>query len=149
VPSIARLPSRRTRAAVLTVGAGVVAVLGVVALRSADTRPVPAPRQPEVEEVSPAQGSVVTPQSGLVLDLRDDLVPYRLVLTFANGERREVPIDEFEQVAALGRYTFRPGAGRSLPRLEPGVVRVTVTVASQADPVRPLSGFTWSFTVKA
>lgn len=149
MPSAARLPSPRTRAAILTAGVGVVALLGVVALRSADTRPVTAPRQQEVEEVSPAEGSVVTPQSGLTLDLRDDLVPYRLVLTFANGERREVPVDELEPVAALGRYTFRPGAGRSVSRLEPGVVRVAVTVASQAAPTRPLTRFGWSFTVKA
>jgi hypothetical protein len=144
-----RLPSRRARTLILVAGLGVVVALGALTLVTTDTRPTPGPRREAVEGLTPAEGAVVTPQQALGIDLRDDLVPYRLVVDYANGDRREVPVDELEPVAALGQYTFRPGAGRAIVRFEPGVVRVTLTWASQAAPARPLGSLTWSFTVTA
>ncbi len=134
---------------ILVAGLGVVVALGALALATTDTQPAAGPRREAVEGLIPAAGAVVTPQQALGIDLRDDLVPYRLVVDFANGDRREVPVDELEPVPALGRYTFRPGTGRAIVRFEPGMVRVTLTWASQAAPARPLGTLTWSFTVTA
>lgn len=73
-----------------------------------------------IEGFSPADGSTVLRQIAIELDFPVD---YEIALRV---DGIAIPADEIEFTAATGRYTWRPGPGKTVSELAPGIHTVRV-----------------------
>jgi hypothetical protein len=100
----------------------------------------------DISQVRPAPGGIVNPLDDIEVHLRSGLTGV-LVL---NGTR--LPEDQLVIDNATSTITFRPGPGREISRLAPGVNDVTVLYWKQTEPEPPpgkRGNFGWSFRVAA
>ncbi|HZR13191.1 MAG TPA: hypothetical protein VFC33_08075 [Acidimicrobiia bacterium] len=144
-PSTARPLSVRVRRhpwrfAIVAVGLIAAANLLWFAGHSADTTDRTKVLPNAVSSVLPANGSLVSVQSPVSVDLRDDLTGVLVV------DGVEIPENELSRIPGLGELSFRPGKGQVFERLEPGVHIASVVYWPQAKPrADGTSTFTWSF----
>lgn len=93
-----------------------------------------------VQSVLPANGTLVSVQSSVSVDLRDDLTGV-LVL-----DGVQIPENELSRIVPLGELSFRPGKGQVFSRLDAGVHTASVVywpqTKSRADGTNT---FTWTF----
>ena len=145
------LPSARSRVFPhpwrIVIVAGVlfaVGLLGIVALRTADTSDKGQQLPLAVDAVTPKPGSLAAPSDTIVADLSNDLTGVLKI----NGA--EVPEDQTDRVVELGQVSFRPGANKDLVRLPPGKVTVEVLYWPRGErrPKAPKE-IAWTFNVGA
>jgi hypothetical protein len=100
----------------------------------------------DVDQVSPAPGSIVNPRDDIEVHLRRGLTGVLVI----NGKR--LPEDQLEIVPSTSTITFRPGAGKELETLAAGTNDVAVLYWRQTEPEPPpgeRDSFGWSFRVGA
>jgi hypothetical protein len=100
----------------------------------------------DIEQLSPAPGSIVNPRDDIEVKLRSGLTGVLVV----NGKR--LPEDQLEIVPSTSTITFRPGAGKELETLPAGANDVAVLFWKQTEPEPPpgeRDSFAWSFRVAA
>lgn len=128
---------------------GAVITLGVWGLTSSETDTGTArnaPRFPSaVETLIPGPGELAGRQDTISVDLRDDLTGV-MIIQPPSGAAFEVPEDQMDRVVPLGQFSWRPGEGQELERLEAGTYEVTVLYWPQAKdrPATP-GAYSWSF----
>jgi hypothetical protein len=93
-----------------------------------------------VSSVQPGNGSLVSPQSPVSVDLRDDLTGVLVV------DGVQIPENELSRIVPLGELSFRPGKGQVFTRLQAGTHTASVVywpqTKSRADGT---DTFTWTF----
>jgi hypothetical protein len=97
-----------------------------------------------IEELIPKPGDLVSPQSSIGVNLRDDLTG----ILQLNGV--EIPLDQLQIQPTVGIVTFAPGPGKDISRLPAGPNRVTVVFWPRASTrEKSASSYSWSFKVGA
>ena len=128
------------RFVIVAVGLLIVANLLWIAGQTADTSSRNRTLPSDVTAVSPTPGSQVRVQDSVTADLRPDLIGVLVI------DGVELPENQVTRVVSLGEVSFRPGAGKSFDRLEPGVHSVSVIYWPQTKTrADGTSTFTWSF----
>jgi hypothetical protein len=100
----------------------------------------------DIEQVSPAPGSIVNPLDDVVVRLRGGLTGVLVI----NGKR--LPEDQLTIDNATSTITFRPDAGKELETLPAGTNDAAVLFWKQTEPEPPAGerdSFRWSFRVAA
>jgi hypothetical protein len=118
--------------------------VGAVLLATADTseggrRPLPE----DVESISPERGELTGLVDTVTVDLRDDLTAVLVV------DGVEIPEDQLERVVGLQVVSFRPGAGKEIPRFRAGDNTVVVKYWRGRLQDRPADPFTFGWTFRA
>ena len=148
--STGAVPTRRTGRVMLVTGSLSLAVgLFVVAGLSQENK-TNAPSLPvAIQQLIPEPGTVIRPQEDVGIDLQDDL--FAVIRIDGNAVTNEIPEDQYDRVADLGRVIFRPGPGKDIDALDPGTHTVTVLywprVADREAPDTVISTFSWEFKV--
>ncbi|MBK5288682.1 MAG: hypothetical protein JJE46_09465 [Acidimicrobiia bacterium] len=147
-PPLFRHPGR-----VAIVGAGLFLVAALIAgaIGSADTSDLSAAqtKPKEVQLVSPAAGSIVGPNTPIVVDLRDDLVGDLTVCGPNPQDCTPIPFDQVRFVSGLGEMTFKPADGTDLSAFNAGLVTVRVDYRAQGTTATDAGSYSWSFQAKA
>jgi hypothetical protein len=95
-----------------------------------------------IQSISPVPGSTVRPQDAIQVDLRDGLVGDLYI------DGRVIPVDQTEQIAALGLLSFRPAKGKEFDQFGPGRHTVEVRWRDQrATPDTVDGSYSWEFGV--
>jgi hypothetical protein len=100
----------------------------------------------DIEQVSPAPGSIVNPRDDVVVRLRGGLTGVIVI----NGKR--LPEDQLTIDNATSTITFRPDSGKELETLPAGTNDAAVLFWKQTEPEPPpgeRDSFRWSFRVAA
>jgi hypothetical protein len=100
----------------------------------------------DIEQVSPAPGSIVNPRDDVVVRLRGGLTGVLVI----NGKR--LPEDQLTIDNATSTITFRPDSGKELETLPAGTTDAAVLFWKQTEPEPPpgeRDSFRWSFRVAA
>ena len=139
------------RFAIVAGGLTLVALLFAAAIGSADTEDHRTSLPGQVQSVSPKPGTIVQPQTAIIVDLRDDLTADLSLCgpTQSVGACTAIPADQVILIPGLGQLTFQPGDGKEIDAYEPGLNRVIVAYRSQADPAADNGTYSWTFTSKA
>ncbi len=108
----------------------------------------PTNRQPllpnAITELIPKPGDLVSPQSAIGVNLRDDLTG---VLKFDGAE---IPLDQLEVQPTVGIITFSPGPTKQLTKLPQGSHTITVVYWPRSTTrEHGATSYTWSFKVGA
>ena len=128
------------RFVIVAVGLLIVANLLWIAGQTADTSSRIRTLPSDVTAVSPTPGSQVRVQDSVTADLRPDLIGVLVI------DGVELPENQVTRVVSLGEVSFRPGAGKSFDRLEPGAHSVSVIYWPQTKTrADGTSTFTWQF----
>jgi hypothetical protein len=97
-----------------------------------------------IEELVPKPGDLVSPQTAIGVNLRDDLTG---VLEFDGAE---IPKDQVVEQETVGIITFAPGPEKDLTKLPPGSHTITVVYWPRASTrEHGTTSYTWSFKVGA
>lgn len=97
-----------------------------------------------IEELIPKPGDLVSPQSTIGVNLRDDLTG---VLQL---DGVEIPQDQVVEQPTLGIITFKPGPDKELSKLPQGRRKITVVYwARSSTREKGATAYTWSFDVGA
>lgn len=97
-----------------------------------------------IEEVFPQPGDLVSPQSTIGVNLRDDLAG---ALQF---DGIEIPKDQVVEQETVGIITFSPGPTRELTKLPQGNHSITVIYWSRSSTrEKGATSYTWQFKVGA
>lgn len=128
------------RSGFMAAGVALAAMLLVLGFRISDTGSgITLP--PEVERIIPADGSLVSPQAQVGVDLLDD---HTGVLAI---DGREIPEDQLVRVDSLGQLFFSPGEDRDIEAFEPGRHSITVSYWPKTQTRDAAEDFTWQFQV--
>jgi hypothetical protein len=97
-----------------------------------------------IQELIPKPGDLVSPQSTIGVNLRDDLSG---VLQFDGAE---IPLDQVVEQPTVGIITFAPAPGKDLARLPQGTHTVTVVYWSRSSTrEKGTTSYSWTFKVGA
>lgn len=97
-----------------------------------------------VKAVSPKPGEGATQDSTVFIELQPG---YALrTLRFDNGE--QMAAEDLDVIVGLNRYSFTPGEGKQVERLDAGRTCAEVEFSETAQPGNPLQTFSWCFDVK-
>src|SRR4051794_26055801 len=140
-----RVAQPRKPLRVLIVVGGLLLAVNVIIIAGVNQRTKPGTTLPNaIEELIPNPGSVVSPQSTIGVNLRDDLSG---ALQFDGAE---IPKDQLVEQPTVGILTFSPGPGKDLEKLPQDEHALTV-VYWPRDSTREkgASTYTWRFKVGA
>jgi hypothetical protein len=140
-----RVAQPRKPLRVLIVVGGLLLAVNVVIIAGFAQRTKPGTTLPNaIEELIPNPGSVVSPQSTIGVNLRDDLSG---ALQF---DRAEIPKDQLVEQPTVGILTFSPGPGKDLAKFPPGEHTITVVYWSRsATREEGSTSYSWKFNVGA
>jgi len=147
-PPLFRHPKR-----VAIVGAGLFVVVALIAgaIGSADTSNLltaqPVPKQ--VQGFSPPQGALVSPNTPITVDLRDNLTGELTICGPNPQDCLPIPLDQMRVVPGLGQLIFKPSERTDLAEYPTGPVTVRVDYRLQGSQAAEAGSFTWSFIAKA
>lgn len=97
-----------------------------------------------VEELIPKPGDLVSPQSTIGVNLRDDLSGALQL------DGVEIPLDQVVEQPTVGIITFAPGPEKELTKLPQGSHTITVVYWARASTREEGStAYTWTFKVGA
>jgi hypothetical protein len=97
-----------------------------------------------IEELIPKPGDLVSPQSEIGVNLRDDLSG---VLQFDGAE---IPLDQLVEQPTVGIITFDPGPGKDLSKLPQGTHTITVLYWPRSSTrEKGTTAYSWQFKVGA
>jgi hypothetical protein len=145
-PALFRHPWRIAIVALVLVA--VVNLLVVLGSQS-DTQPQGRSLPSTIDSVSPEPGDIARPQDTITADLRDDLTGV-LKIGRVGSPVQEIPEDQLERIVPLAEVSFRPGPGKDLTHLEPGVYNAQVDYWPQGKPRPARPGvYAWTFRVTA
>jgi hypothetical protein len=97
-----------------------------------------------VEELIPKPGDLVSPQSTIGVNLRDDLAGALQL------DGQEIPKDQVVEQPTVGIITFAPGPGKDLSRLAPGSHTLTVVYWPRSTTrEKGAISYSWTFKVGA
>ena len=97
-----------------------------------------------IQELVPKPGDLVSPQSTIGVNLRDDLSG---VLQFDGAE---IPLDQVVEQPTVGIITYAPAPGKDLARLPQGTHTVTVVYWPRASTrEKGTTSYSWTFKVGA
>lgn len=108
----------------------------IIASRSTESQALPV----EIEQVTPAPGSVISPQDTVQADLDDSYTGVLII------DGKELPLDQLTIRPSLGQVSFRPGPELDITRFLPGLHIVRVVYWPQAESRRQSRSFVWRFT---
>ena len=130
---------------VLIVVGGLLLAVNVWIIAGVSQRTKAGTTQPNaIEELIPPPGSLVSPQSTIGVNLRNDLSG---ALQFDGAE---IPQDQLVEQATEGILTFSPAPGKDLGKLPQGEHRITVVYWPRASTREAgANTFTWKFSVGA
>jgi hypothetical protein len=144
------MPDRRAArpwkpARVLIVVGGLLLAVNVWIIAGISQRTNSQPLLPNaVEELIPKPGDLVSPQSTIGVNLRDDLTGALQL------DGVEIPKDQVAEQATVGIITFTPGTEKELSKLPPGSHTITVVYWSRSSTrEKGATAYTWSFKVGA
>jgi len=97
-----------------------------------------------IEELIPKPGDLVSPQSTIGVNLRDDLTG----LLELDGT--EIPLDEVVNQTTVGIIEFTPGPDKELTKFSPGTHRITVVYWPRSSTrAKGSTSYSWQFKVGA
>jgi hypothetical protein len=97
-----------------------------------------------IEELIPKPGDLVSPESTIGVNLRDDLTGALQL------DGVEIPLDQVVEQPTVGIITFTPGPEKELTHLPQGSRRITVVYWSRSSTrERGATAYSWSFKVGA
>jgi hypothetical protein len=130
---------------VLIVVAGLLLAVNVWIIAGVSQRTNREPTLPNaIEELIPKTGDLVSPQSTIGVNLRDDLSG---ALQF---DGVEIPLDQLVEQPTVGIITFSPGPTQDLTKLPQGAHRITVVYWPRASTrEKSATSYTWTFKVGA
>jgi hypothetical protein len=97
-----------------------------------------------IEELIPKPGDLVSPQSTIGVNLRDDLTGALQL------DGVEIPQDQVVEQPTVGIITFKPGPDKELSRLPQGSHTITVLYwARSSTREKGATAYSWSFKVGA
>jgi hypothetical protein len=141
-----RLPARRRNPVrVLIVVGGLLLAVNIWIIAGVSQRTNSQPTVPTaIEELIPKPGDLVSPQSTIGVNLRDDL---QGVLEF---DRAEIPLDQVVTQPTNGIITFSPGPDKDLTKLPQGSHTITVIYwPRSAKREAGTTSYSWTFKVGA
>lgn len=152
-PAAEKPPLFRHPGRVAIVGGGLFLVAALIAgaIGSADTSDLSSKetKPKQVQSVSPAPGSIVGPNTPIVVDLRDHLVGDLTVCGPNPQDCTPIPFDQVRFVSGLGELTFKPADGTDLDAFNAGPVTVRVDYRAQGTTATDAGSYSWSFESKA
>lgn len=130
---------------VLLVVGGLLLAANVWIIAGMNQQPNSEPLLPNaITELIPKPGDLVSPQSAIGVNLRDDLTG---VLEFDGAE---IPLDQLEVQPTVGIITFSPGPTKQLTKLPQGTHTITVVYWPRSTTrEHGATSYTWSFKVGA
>jgi hypothetical protein len=142
------MPARRAKrnpVRVQIVVGGLFLAVNVIIIAGITQRTNSQPTVPDaIEELIPKPGDLVSPQSTIGVNLRDDL---QGVLEFDGAE---IPEDQVVTQATVGIITFSPGPGKDLTKLPQGSHTITVVYWPRAQKREAgTTSYSWTFKVGA
>ena len=140
-----RVAQPRKPLRVLIVVGGLLLAVNIWIIAGVSQRTKPGTTLPNaIEELIPNPGALVSPQSTIGVNLRNDLAG---ALQF---DRAEIPQDQLVEQTTQGILTFSPGPGRDLGKLPQGEHTITVVYWPRASTrEKGATTYSWKFSVGA
>ena len=137
------LPKKRYR--LLIVVGGLLLAVNIVVIGGHGTKTNTEGVLPSaIEELIPKPGDIVSPNSAIGVNLRNDL---QGVLQF---DGTEIPLDQTVNQDTQGIITFSPGPDRQLTKLPQGFHKITVVYWPRGqDRSKGTTSYEWTFKVGA
>src|SRR6476469_5168195 len=111
----------RKPARILIVVGGLLLAVNVLIIAGVSQRDNAQPLLPSaIEELIPKPGDLVSPQSAIGVNLRDDLTGALQL------DGIEIPLDQVVEQPTVGIITFKPGPDKELSKLPQGQHKITV-----------------------
>lgn len=138
-------PARKPYRTLIVVGGLLLAVNVIIIAGISQRQNTEGTLPTAIEEVIPKPGDVVSPQSTIGVNLRNDL---QGALEFDNAE---IPLDQLQTQPTQGIIQFTPAPGKDLTKLPQGSHTITVRYwpRDQSEEKSGSSSYTWKFSVGA
>jgi len=121
------------------------AAVGIVAAFSMHEEPRPVVyTNSAVKAVSPKPGEGTTQDATVFIELQPGFA--LRTLRFDNSE--QIAAEDLDVIAGLNRYSFTPGEGKQIVRLDAGRTCAEVEFADTVAPTASLQTFSWCFDVQ-